>query len=58
MSKLQRGLAVRLLNKKTCTLNLTPTGQLIAKRSEQLLELLTIALDEINECIIAPAGRH
>lgn len=57
VSQLELALGVRLLNRSTRSLNLTPTGQLIAKRSEQLLELLTITLDEIHESAIAPAGR-
>ncbi|KGJ86890.1 LysR family transcriptional regulator [Colwellia psychrerythraea] len=57
VSQLEQALGVRLLNRSTRTLNLTPTGQLIAKRSEQLLELLTVTLDEIHENAIAPAGR-
>lgn len=57
VSQLERALGVRLLNRSTRTLNLTPTGQLVAKRSEQLLELLTVTLDEIQESAIAPAGR-
>ncbi len=57
VSQLEQALGVRLLNRSTRTLNLTPTGQLIAKRSEQLLELLTVTLDEIHENVTAPAGR-
>ena len=57
VTQLERGLGVRLLNRSTRTLNLTPAGQLIAKRSEQLLELLTVTIDEIHESAIAPAGR-
>jgi DNA-binding transcriptional LysR family regulator len=57
VTQLERALEVRLLNRSTRTLNLTPAGQLVAKRSEQLLELLTVTLDEIHESAIAPAGR-
>lgn len=57
VSQLEQALGVRLLNRSTRTLNLTPSGQLIAKRSEQLLELLTVTIDEIDESAIAPAGR-
>jgi len=56
VSQLERALGVRLLNRSTRTLNLTPAGQLVAKRSEQLLELLTVTIDEIDESAIAPAG--
>ena len=57
VTQLERALGVRLLNRSTRTLNLTPAGQLVAKRSEQLLELLTVTIDEIHESAIAPAGR-
>jgi DNA-binding transcriptional LysR family regulator len=57
VSQLEQGLGVRLLNRSTRTLNLTPTGELIAKRSEQLLSLLSVTLDEIDESALAPAGR-
>ena len=57
VTQLERALEVRLLNRSTRTLNLTPAGQLIAKRSEQLLELLTVTLDEVHESAIAPSGR-
>jgi DNA-binding transcriptional LysR family regulator len=57
VSQLEQGLGVRLLNRSTRTLNLTPAGELIAKRSEQLLSLLSITLDEIDESALAPAGR-
>jgi DNA-binding transcriptional LysR family regulator len=57
VSQLEQALGVRLLNRSTRTLNLTPTGQLIAKRSEQLLALLSVTLDEVDESAVAPAGR-
>jgi len=57
VSQLEKDLGVRLLNRSTRSLNLTSTGQLIAKRSEQLLELLTVTLDEIDESAITPSGR-
>ena len=46
-----------MLNRSTRTLNLTPTGQLVAKRCEQLLELMTHTLDEIHDSATAPGGR-
>ena len=57
VTQLEHSLEVRLLNRSTRTLNLTPTGTLVAKRSKQLLELLTLTLDEVQESAVAPTGR-
>ena len=57
VSQLETGLGVRLLNRSTRQLNLTAAGQKLAKRSEQLVDLLSATLDEVQALEHAPAGR-
>jgi len=57
VSQLESGLGVRLLNRSTRQLNLTVVGQKLAERSEQLLELLSMTLEEVKSHERAPAGR-
>ncbi|RTR30218.1 LysR family transcriptional regulator [Shewanella atlantica] len=57
VSQLESGLGVRLLNRSTRQLNLTVVGKKLAERSEQLLELLSMTLEEVKSHELAPAGR-
>ncbi|WP_223292957.1 MULTISPECIES: LysR family transcriptional regulator [Shewanella] len=57
VSQLESGLGVRLLNRSTRQLNLTVIGQKLAERSEQLLDLLSMTLEEVKSHDLAPAGR-
>ncbi|WP_245542661.1 LysR family transcriptional regulator [Psychromonas ossibalaenae] len=57
ISQLEDGVGVRLLNRSTRKLNLTVIGQQFAERSQQLLELLTETLEDIQEHQQAPSGR-
>ncbi len=57
VTQLESGLGVRLLNRSTRQLNLTVVGQKLAERSEQLLELLSMTLEEVKSHELAPAGR-
>lgn len=57
VSQLESGLGVRLLNRSTRQLNLTVVGQKLAERSEQLLDLLSMTLEEVKSHELAPAGR-
>ncbi|MEC4727440.1 LysR family transcriptional regulator [Shewanella sp. D64] len=57
VSQLEAALGVRLLNRSTRQLNLTVVGQLLAKRSEQLLDLLMTTVEEVKSHELAPVGR-
>ncbi|WP_254304117.1 LysR family transcriptional regulator [Shewanella sp. VB17] len=57
VSQLERHLGVRLLNRSTRQLNLTVVGLQLAERSEQLLDLLTTTVTEIESHDQAPTGR-
>ncbi|WP_256717823.1 LysR family transcriptional regulator [Shewanella sp. UCD-KL12] len=57
VSQLESGLSVRLLNRSTRQLNLTTAGVKLAKRSEQLLEVLSMTLDEMQSLEHDPTGR-
>lgn len=57
VSQLESGLGVCLLNRSTRQLNLTEVGKKMAERSEQLLELLSMTLEEVKSHELAPAGR-
>ncbi|WP_248674636.1 LysR family transcriptional regulator [Shewanella colwelliana] len=57
ISQLESDLGVRLLNRSTRQLNLTLAGQKLAKRSEQLVDLLSVTLDELKSLEQAPHGR-
>lgn len=57
VSQLEAALGVRLLNRSTRQLNLTVVGLLLAKRSEQLLDLLMTTVEEVKSHELAPAGR-
>lgn len=57
VNQLESGLGVRLLNRSTRQLNLTVVGQKLAERSEQLLDLLSMTLEEVKSHELAPAGR-
>ena len=57
VSQLEGDLGVRLLNRSTRRLNLTVVGLQLAKRSEQLLDLLMTTVAEVKSHEQAPAGR-
>lgn len=57
VSQLESGLGVRLLNRSTRQLHLTVIGQKLAERSEQLLDLLSMTVEEVRSHELAPAGR-
>ncbi|AQS38389.1 transcriptional regulator [Shewanella psychrophila] len=57
VSQLETGLGVRLLNRSTRQLNLTAAGKKLAKRSEQLVDLLSATLDEMQSLEHVPTGR-
>lgn len=57
VSQLEGDLGVRLLNRSTRQLNLTVVGEQLAKRSEQLLDLLSTAVEEVRSQEQAPSGR-
>jgi len=57
VSQLEADLGVRLLNRSTRRLNLTAAGQQLAKRSEQLVSMLNISVEEVVSQVAAPQGR-
>ncbi len=57
VTQLEAALETRLLNRSTRSLNLTSAGTLLAKRSEQLVDLLSDSLDELQAHHQAPSGR-
>jgi len=48
ITQLETALDTRLLNRSTRTLNLTPSGMLLAKKSKQLVNLLSDTLQELD----------
>jgi len=57
ITQLETALDTRLLNRSTRTLNLTPSGELLAKRSMQLVNLLSDTLQDLDTYNNEPAGR-
>jgi len=57
ITQLETALDVRLLNRSTRTLNLTSAGVLLAKRSTQLVELLSDTLEDLDAHNNEPVGR-
>ncbi|PAJ76301.1 LysR family transcriptional regulator [Pseudoalteromonas sp. NBT06-2] len=57
ITQLETALNTKLLNRSTRTLNLTAVGVLLAKRSTQLVDLLTDTLHELDTYNNEPAGR-
>ncbi|SFC92868.1 DNA-binding transcriptional regulator, LysR family [Pseudoalteromonas denitrificans DSM 6059] len=57
ITQLESALEVRLLNRSTRTLILTAAGQLLAKRSDQLVDLLSTTIAEVASHHNAPSGR-
>ncbi|WP_281561624.1 LysR family transcriptional regulator [Thalassomonas sp. RHCl1] len=57
ISQLEADLGVRLLNRSTRRLNLTVAGQQLAKRSEQLVTMLSTSVEEVVSQVAAPQGR-
>ncbi|WDE09298.1 LysR family transcriptional regulator [Thalassomonas viridans] len=57
ISQLEADLGVRLLNRSTRRLNLTSAGQQLARRSEQLVSMLSVSVEEVVSQVAAPQGR-
>lgn len=57
ITQLETALDTRLLTRSTRTLNLTPSGELLVKRSEQLVNLLSDTLQDLDTYNNEPAGR-
>lgn len=57
ITQLETALDTRLLNRSTRTLNLTISGELLAKRSSQLVDLLSDTLHDLATYNNEPAGR-
>ncbi len=57
ISQLERQLGIRLLNRSTRRLNLTPAGEQFARRCEELAQLLYLAVDEVSDYDNMPQGR-
>ena len=57
ITQLETALDTRLLTRSTRTLNLTPSGELLVKRSAQLVNLLSDTLEDLDTYNNEPAGR-
>jgi len=57
ITQLETALDTRLLNRSTRTLNLTISGELLAKRSSQLVDLLSDTLQDLASYNSEPTGR-
>jgi len=57
ITQLETALDTRLLNRSTRTLNLTISGELLAKRSTQLVDLLSDTLQDLATYKNEPTGR-
>lgn len=56
ITKLEKRLAVRLLNRTTRTLGLTPEGKVFYKQAQQLIEDTAQTLNQLNQTELKPKG--